>query len=511
MAARLDTPLSRALLDAGCLDAALLEEAVQQQAIHGGTLDTLLLERGAVDERLLAALIAEASGTAPVPLEVFDKPAAEAVRVLPERMALTMKLCPFAIDGTAIHLLCTSPLDRTLIEEVAAVLQAQLVPHVVPEVRLWQALQSAYGAAPDERIASLLADLHVRATVPAARGAAARQPHSANSLVSAARWDLVEALAHLAAQQSRDGIAHIAMSFARQFLPFAAMVGVRGKSCVGWMRAGPAEGVAFLNKPFEFTSDCGLDLALRSPGPSIGQPAITPGNAALFGWLGRRHPRTFVAIPIVVASRRVAALLADGGIRAREVSSLSELVSFASRLGPAFEALLRQRQHERKASLPPPSPEKNYGSALRGDAAQPFDIHSAVTVPLPTFAGMFVAPVLEDVPAPPPLLDIALAMPSSGPIAMPLVEPFEPSLSAAASRDGSNVDARDYLTHRASPAGPLLNAGLPLATLSPRHEHALKDEGDTFATAVWRGALAEAVHRSCLGRPSPARRGQRDR
>src|SRR5687767_15171469 len=106
MAPRLDTPLARAPLDAGVLDPTALEDTVQEQVIHGGALDTLLLEKGAVAERRLAELLSKAWGTEPVDLAHIERPAAEAVRALPERMALAMKLCPYAVEGTAVHVLC---------------------------------------------------------------------------------------------------------------------------------------------------------------------------------------------------------------------------------------------------------------------------------------------------------------------------------------------------------------------------------------------------------------------
>jgi hypothetical protein len=359
VASRVDTPLSKALLATGAIDAQLLEEAVQAQQVHGGSLDTILLEKAAVDERTLADLLSKAWGTDPVALDVIEKPATNAVKALPERMALAMKLCPFAVEGTAVHVMCSSPLDRGLVEEVSALLAKPLVPHVVPEVRLWQGLQHAYGTAPDERFAALLSDLRA----PTKAGDASSEGAPIEDELDlpepmAARWDLVEALAHLAANEAgRDGIVKVAVSYARKHMPFAAMIGIRfvdeRPQCVGWLRSGPSEGVQFENKPFWIPPDSALDAALKSPSPSLGKPALTPGNAALFGWLGRRRPKTFLVVPVVVAGKPVGALVADSGVRSREIASLSELVAFAARLGPAFESLLRQR---RSAQSTPPEP-----------------------------------------------------------------------------------------------------------------------------------------------------------
>src|SRR5688572_28129245 len=140
MAQRLDTPLSRALLDGGKVDPSALEDAIQQQLVHGGALDTILLEMGLVDEKTVAKLLAQAWGTPPVEAQQIERPDAAAVRALPERMAIAMRVCPVLVDDAGLHVLVAAPLDKALIEEVSAMLSRPLVAHVVPEVRLWQGL-----------------------------------------------------------------------------------------------------------------------------------------------------------------------------------------------------------------------------------------------------------------------------------------------------------------------------------------------------------------------------------
>jgi hypothetical protein len=532
MAPRLDTPLSRALLESGSLDPAALEDAVQEQVVHGGALDTILLEKGAVPERKLAELLAKAWSTEPVDLDKIEHPAADATRVLPERMALTMRLCPFALEGNQLHVLAPAPLDRALVDELSAMLSRPIVAHVVPEVRLWQGLQNAYGTAPDERFASLLTDLQVpastgRASSDSSTGISSEGDAEASD-PGAARWDLVEALAHLAAQESRDGVARVAVSYARKYLPFAAMLGIRrvdGRhQCVGWLRSGPAEGVQFHNKPFVVTEDCALDAALKSPSPSLGKPQITPGNAALFGWLGRRRPRTFLAVPIVVAGKTVGALVADGGIRARDFASFADLVSFAARLGPAFEALLRQRHKQHPSLFPIPAPEPAPAPAPSADApaqaeaaAPPpvdenkpeaprhADIHAEVTAPLPPFQ-----PKRDDVPAPPPLVPPPPTQPR--PItmtAMPRVELRPPPRDAkdTSPRDGTSPFARKYLATRPygapEPPPPPPRAPVVVEDLSGLAKieapAAFSEVTDSHATAAWKEALQDAVARGHQG------------
>jgi hypothetical protein len=352
LAQRLDTRLSRILMDDGVIDASALEEAVQQQLVHGGALDTILLELGAVDEVTLSAALCRAWDTAAVDDDAWLKPASDAAAKLPRRMAARMGLLPYASDDDGLHVLVGAPLDRDLIEEVAELTGERIVPHVVPDVRVQQAIARAHGSPLDERARALLASLDPdaeplpapEAEAEAEEDAGARKPDQLAK--DAKKWELVDALAHLAAQTNREGIARVAVSYARSILPFAAVFGVRGGQALGWDRLGHCEGAQFGNLPLAVPDGSILEQLLESPSPQVGKPPVNDGNASLFGWLGRRRPQTAVLIPIVVAGRSVGVLYADGGVRTRDAGALSDLVSFGARVGPAFEALLRQRHQE---------------------------------------------------------------------------------------------------------------------------------------------------------------------
>ncbi len=470
VASRIDTLLSRALLDAGKVDASVLEAAVQDQVAHGGCLDTLLLERGAIDEPSAAAFLARAWGTLPVAEHGYERPDVAAVRLIPERMAVTMQLCPFLIDDEGLHVVAPAPLDRALIGEVSMLLNRVLVPHVVPEMRVWQTLANAYGVVPHERFVSLLHNT-AETVVAHAQVRALDEEEDFGDEPAPAHWSLADAFAHLVAQESKEGIHRVAVRFARKYLPFAALLGARFHtqsdhearvSATGWLRSGPAEGVQFLNQTCAVASDCLLSRVLLGPAPFVGRPEASVGNAALFGWLGRTRPRTVLAVPIVVRTRVVGALIADGGIRTREVHALTDVVSFAARLGPAFEALLRQRSR---------------AVSLLGASASPHRL---------------------DVPAPPPLP--AHTNPHAPrPItinAMPAVV-LDAKAASSPARDGSSPFARTY---SASPPPSVVAKNAPLPPTARAPEIAAPGALQTFAglsdstaSLAWQGALSDAI------------------
>ena len=524
MAPRIDTSLSKALLESDTLAAGVLEDAVQQQAIHGGALDTILLEMDLVGERRLAELISEAHGTSPVAVERFAKPDATAVGALPERMAVAMRLCPIFTDELGLHVVCAAPVDRGLVDELAALLQRSIQAHAVPELRLHQALGAAYGIPVDERFAALLVDV--------ASPTVDKEQPTGDDVDAAARWDLVEALAHLAAADQRDAIARVSCAYARKFLPFAAMIGLRGGQVVGWYRAGPAEGVQFANRPFAIPDDSVLFHALQASGPSLGKPALSPGNAAFFGWLGRRRPRSVLIVPIALQERIIAALVADGGVRARDYSQLADLVAFAARLAPAFEKVVRHH----KSSLPQPAPPPPLQTAPPPPPPPP-PAPPPAPPPLPPPLPADAADGSEEPTARMPALvrtidettgEAPLAPPSERPstpsaaprpitlTAMPAVSLAPPPRDKQA--DGTSPFARNYVAQRATPPEPVAEPTAPMVlhSLSTPHidkviptvtdapplgdgSRSFAEVTDSHAAEAWQGALKETVARGHQG------------
>lgn len=527
MGSRVDSALTRVLLDTGSVDARALEEAAQQQGVHGGALDTILLEQGVIDERRLSELIAEANRTPMVPLERVLLPDSAAVSALPERMARAMRLCPLFTDELGLHIASATPVDRGLVDELAALVELCIVVHAVPELRLQQALAAAYGGDLDERFAALLTDVgglpHDKA------------PVAGDDVSAAASWDLVEALAHLAAADTRDAIAGVACAYARKFLPFASVVGLRGSQVIGWYRSGPAEGVQFANRPFAIPEDSALFHALQTKGPSLGKPALAPGNAALFGWLGRRRPRSVLIVPVTIADRVVAALIADGGIRARDYAQLADLVAFAARLAPAFERVIRQRKTTtppRDAALvpaPPPLPPPAADFFEETTARMPVVARTldettgegeelaSVSLSAPSSAPSSASSAPPPAPPPPP----APTPPPQAPrpitlTAMPAVQLAPPSVERAA--DGTSPFARNYVAQRTSPPEPTAEPTAPMvleSLASPAIEAMLpaaaraaavaavaasfSELSDHRAADAWRGALHETVARGHQG------------
>ena len=356
LAPRLDMRLCRLLLEEGLLRVETLEAAIQRQVSHGGGLDTLLLELGVIDEETLAGALCIAWDTTPAPRMYARKPTANATAMLPGRIASAAGICPIFSDEEGLHIMLRGPVDNALLQEVKDITACDLVAHVVPEVRLHRALHVAYGTPLEERFASLAQQLDSEAGFSSVVREATPELGASSVLEvdgnTTDAWSLAEALSQLDAQVRRADVAEVVVAYARQFLPFAALFGIRGDVAVGWARSGPSESVQFTRRLLPVPIGSLLERALQSPSPLLARPSNAEGDLAMLGWLGRRRPRGALLVPVVVAQRNVAVFYGDTGIRGAQPDQLNDLVAYSARIGPALESLLRNRRQQNASLLP---------------------------------------------------------------------------------------------------------------------------------------------------------------
>lgn len=150
--------LAQHLIARGLLPARIVDEALKRLARDGGSLDTVLLELGAVSEAGVLQAIADVSGQRLVNLADFE-PNAEASPLMPFKMARQLNCVPLSLDGNALHVACAYPLPLAQLKDAGFLLGRKLELWVALECRVrdWQAV--VYGNALDYRYAKLLSSL----------------------------------------------------------------------------------------------------------------------------------------------------------------------------------------------------------------------------------------------------------------------------------------------------------------------------------------------------------------
>ena len=156
MSAPSDDDVLRILLAEGAITQLLVHQARTIQQNRGGTLDTALLETGAVSLQQVSKALATAWKTNAPPASYVAEPQAEATSLLPESKAVEWGIAPLFLVDRELHAACLPPIDPMALADLAKTWGGQIVPYAAPEVRVQQAHVRAYGVPMDERLARLL-------------------------------------------------------------------------------------------------------------------------------------------------------------------------------------------------------------------------------------------------------------------------------------------------------------------------------------------------------------------
>lgn len=150
--------LAQHLIARGLLPARVVDEALRRVGREGGSLDTMLLEMGAVSEAGILQAISDVSGVRLVNLADFE-PNSEAGPLMPFKMARQLNVVPLSVDGTALHIACAYPLQQTQLKDVGFLLGRKLELWVALEARVRDWQQVLYAEKLEPRYAKLLSSL----------------------------------------------------------------------------------------------------------------------------------------------------------------------------------------------------------------------------------------------------------------------------------------------------------------------------------------------------------------
>lgn len=140
MAAR----LGELLIKNNLLTKAQLEEALQAQVIFGGTLGTILIEMGAINENTLAGVLANQLNIPCVKPGQLENIPEDVINIISPELAEKHKVVPVAVNGKKLTLAMESPHDLKSIDEISFRTGYIIQPVLALEVRLIFALEKFY-------------------------------------------------------------------------------------------------------------------------------------------------------------------------------------------------------------------------------------------------------------------------------------------------------------------------------------------------------------------------------
>lgn len=128
-----------------------IEEALQQQVLRGGDIETILLEMNLVPEDVLSAYRAALYGLLPATREEVMRASREARSQMPSEMARALGVIPILFEGRCLVVAAAEPLTEEVMREVRAKLGCELSVRIVTQMRLAAGLAHHYGFELDAR------------------------------------------------------------------------------------------------------------------------------------------------------------------------------------------------------------------------------------------------------------------------------------------------------------------------------------------------------------------------
>ena len=155
--------LSELLLAERVLSPAQLDRALEAQSVHGGGLDTSILELGLCEPAALERVIGHGAANAVDPSR--GAPAVDALGLLRSTDAARWRVIPWALSGRTVDLVAAWPPDLRLADEISFKLGREVRVSHTTELRVAQLLEEHYGVPMPPRLAHLARPISTHAVI----------------------------------------------------------------------------------------------------------------------------------------------------------------------------------------------------------------------------------------------------------------------------------------------------------------------------------------------------------
>lgn len=154
-------PVVDVLVADGRVPSARLAEVLERQVVSGGAIETAALEMGLLDEDAALDVLGRAYGGSTADRGLLERIPADAIAVLPRRIAERHRLCPVSLAGRMLIVAARPPENETafatLLDELGFALSLHIDALITTEPRLSWALHRAYQLPVPPRHEALLA------------------------------------------------------------------------------------------------------------------------------------------------------------------------------------------------------------------------------------------------------------------------------------------------------------------------------------------------------------------
>lgn len=136
--------LGELLQEAGLIDDLQLQAALAHQKEWGGRLGSIFIRKGFVKESAMIAVIEKQMGMSCLPLEKFERPSEEILRLVKEDIARRFCILPQRLEGKTLLVATSDPTDLKLLDDLGFLLGNRIKPVLALEADILAALDHYY-------------------------------------------------------------------------------------------------------------------------------------------------------------------------------------------------------------------------------------------------------------------------------------------------------------------------------------------------------------------------------
>ncbi|MEL6545676.1 MAG: hypothetical protein AAFQ82_13675, partial [Myxococcota bacterium] len=341
-----------------------IDEAQRRQILYEGSLDTNLLELGAVSEPDLLRALGEAYRLPVGEKSDIDTVEGHIPRIFPLQFAEAYRMVPFRLIGPNLSVLVNSEPDPQLFARIRERLQLHVNATVTTEARLHYAMHRLYATKLLPRFDGLLTRLDGEPPRPLHEppkgehflswGLPSTRVDGAVRQKGASRSgsDIAALLARLDTAPNRDAVIEILLEIAVGVFDYVCMFVVQGDQINGWRGIEPEQTAQVARISMPVSNPSVFQTIYNTQGHYLGPLPKNDYNEDLLKQLGRESPRTALLAPIMVRGKLVAVVYADNGPRPVPSRRVSGLLLLAHRVGMCLENLIRKRKRMQAAHEP---------------------------------------------------------------------------------------------------------------------------------------------------------------
>jgi hypothetical protein len=148
--------LGEALVKAGLISQDQLKTALERQVVCGGRIDTNIVELRFLDDDRLTKFLGQFLKLPVITPESIDSIPHEIISTVKKEIAEEYGLLPFKKEGVRLHVAMLNPKNLRSIEDLRFVTGFDIIPYVITELRLLNALDKYYGIKKELRYISVV-------------------------------------------------------------------------------------------------------------------------------------------------------------------------------------------------------------------------------------------------------------------------------------------------------------------------------------------------------------------